>query len=68
MKQVSGKRFCRILEAHGWNLQRVKGSHHIYGKRGEEKKISVPVHGNHPIKKGLLDHFVKVAGLKEEDL
>jgi predicted RNA binding protein YcfA (HicA-like mRNA interferase family) len=50
MKQVSGKRFCKVLELHGWVLQRVKGSHHVYGKKGVESKISVPVHGNKPIK------------------
>ncbi len=68
MKQVSGKKFCKTLEAHGWTLQRVKGSHHIYGRRGEENKISVPVHGNKPLKSGLLHHFMKVAGIEEEDL
>jgi len=41
MKQVSGKEFCRILENHGWNLQRIKESHHIYGKIGEENNIFI---------------------------
>jgi len=68
MKQISGKRFSKILEMHGWVLQRIKGSHHIYGKKGEENKISVPIHGNKPLKSGLLSHFTKIAGLKEEDL
>jgi predicted RNA binding protein YcfA (HicA-like mRNA interferase family) len=68
MKQVSGKRFCKVLEFHGWGLQRVKGSHHVYGKKGVESKISVPVHGNKPIKIGLLSYFLKIAGLTEEDL
>jgi len=68
MKQVSGKRFCRILEAHGWGLQRTKGSHHVYGEIGEENKISVPVHGNKPIKMGLLKYLMAIAGLKEKDL
>lgn len=40
----------------------------IYGKKGEENKISVPVHGNTPMKSGLLSYFIKVAGLKEKDL
>jgi predicted RNA binding protein YcfA (HicA-like mRNA interferase family) len=68
MKQASGKRFCRILEAHGWVLQRIKGSHHVYGKIGEENKISVPVHGNKPIRMGLLKYLMTIAGLKEKDL
>ena len=68
MNQVSGKKFCKILENNGWILQRVKGSHHIYGKEGEENKISVPVHGNKPIKSGLLNYLMKVAGLTEKNL
>lgn len=68
MKQISGKRFCRILEDHGWERQRIKGSHHVYGRIGEENKISVPVHGNKPLKIGLLNYFMKVAGLRETDL
>jgi predicted RNA binding protein YcfA (HicA-like mRNA interferase family) len=68
MKSVSGKDFVRTLERQGWLLLRVKGSHHIYGKAGSEVRISVPIHGNQPIKTGLLRHFMKAAGLNENDL
>ncbi|MCK5056604.1 MAG: type II toxin-antitoxin system HicA family toxin [Candidatus Aminicenantes bacterium] len=68
MKQIGGKKFCRILENQGWTLQRIKGSHHIFGKPGQENKISVPVHGNKPLKSGLLNYFMKVAGLEEKNL
>jgi predicted RNA binding protein YcfA (HicA-like mRNA interferase family) len=33
------------LEAHGWMLDRIKGSHHIYAKDGQ-RSILVPFHGN----------------------
>ncbi|MCK5522113.1 MAG: type II toxin-antitoxin system HicA family toxin [Thiomargarita sp.] len=52
MKSVSGKRFCNILENKGWELKRVNGSHHIYMKIGVYARISVPVHGNKPLKIG----------------
>jgi predicted RNA binding protein YcfA (HicA-like mRNA interferase family) len=68
MKEVSWKKFCKVLEAHGWVLQMIKGSHHINGKEGEVNKISVPVHGNKSIKRGLLNYFMGVAGLTEQDL
>jgi hypothetical protein len=35
MKAISGKKFSRILERHGWELLRIQGSHHIYGKSGQ---------------------------------
>jgi predicted RNA binding protein YcfA (HicA-like mRNA interferase family) len=40
----------RYLQA-GWTLVRVKGSHHHVQKEG--KIESIPVHGNHDLKKGL---------------
>lgn len=68
MKSITGKEFARILERHGWELLRVQGSHHIYGKSGSEIRISIPIHRNQSLKTGLLRHFLKVAGLTEGDL
>jgi predicted RNA binding protein YcfA (HicA-like mRNA interferase family) len=68
MKSVSGREFARIIERHGWSLLRVSGSHHIYGKSGGIVRLSVPIHGNKPLKTGLLRHLTKLAGLSDEDL
>ena len=68
MKTVSGKELARVLEQRGWNLVRVKGSHHIYAKSGSVVRLSVPIHGNKPLKVGLLKHLLDMAGLTEDDL
>jgi predicted RNA binding protein YcfA (HicA-like mRNA interferase family) len=68
MKSVSGKAFAHLLERNGWQLLRVKGSHHIYGKPGNPARLSVPIHGNTPLKTGLLKHLLKLADLTEDDL
>ena len=68
MKSVSGKVFCAILERHGWQLMRIQGSHHIYGREGSIVRISVPVHGNRALKQGLLYHLLKYAGLHDSDI
>ena len=68
MKSVGGRRLARVLERHGWQLLRVHGSHHIYGREGSPVRLSVPVHGNRPLKTGLLKHLLKMAGLGENDL
>ncbi|EAT58049.1 type II toxin-antitoxin system HicA family toxin [Chlorobium ferrooxidans] len=68
MKSVSGKHFAWLLEKRGWLLVRINGSHHVYMKPGNSARISVPVHGNDDLKIGLLRHFMKVAGITEEDL
>ena len=68
MKAVSGKELARVLERHGWILLRVVGSHHVYGKTGNPARISVPIHGNAPLKIGLLHYLLKMAGLTEDML
>ncbi len=68
MKSLSGKEFARVLERHGWSLLRVQGSHHIYGKAGINIRLSVPIHGNKPMKAGLLKHMMKLGGISEDDL
>ena len=68
MKAVSGNNLEKTLKKHGWNLLRVQGSHHIYGKEGSIVRLSVPVHGNKPLKIGLQAHLLKIAGLTEDDL
>ncbi len=68
MKAISGKEFAKLLEKKGWELRRTKGSHHIYVKAGSAVRISVPVHGNSPLKIGLLRHLMKTAGIDEQEL
>jgi predicted RNA binding protein YcfA (HicA-like mRNA interferase family) len=63
MKALSGKEFARLLESHGWSLQRINGSHHIYAKAGSQVRISVPIHGNESLKVGLQRHLMKQAGI-----
>lgn len=68
MKSVSGKDMCRILDQHGWSLLRIHGGHHIYGKMGSVVRVSVPVHGNKPLKRGLVKHLLQAADLSESEL
>jgi predicted RNA binding protein YcfA (HicA-like mRNA interferase family) len=68
MRAISGRDLARLLERRGWTLLRVNGSHHIYGKHESVVRLSVPIHGNRPVKIGLLRHLLKSAGLSEDDL
>ena len=68
MKPVSGKRLCRLLEARGWIRRRGRGSHHIDAKTGSILRVSVPVHRDAPLKRGLQKHLMKLAGIEESDL
>jgi len=66
MRQFSGREFARLVERHGWRLLRIAGSHHIYGKPGSIVRLSIPIHGNRPLKTGLLRHLSKLAEIESE--
>ena len=68
MTSLSGRDFARLIERRGWSLLRISGSHHIYGKTGSVVRLSIPIHGNRPLKSGLLRHLAKLAGINEDDL
>jgi predicted RNA binding protein YcfA (HicA-like mRNA interferase family) len=59
---VSGKQLIKLLKDKGWILDRIEGSHHIMVKG--DKTLSVPVHGNKDLGKGLLHALMKQGGLK----
>lgn len=68
MKQVSGRELARAVQRKGWSLARVHGSHHIFVMSGRRERIVIPIHGNRPLKIGLLRSLMKIAGLAESDL
>jgi len=59
---MSGRDLLKLLRKHGWILDRINGSHHIMIKG--DKTLSVPVHGNRDLPKGLLEALMKQGGLK----
>ena len=68
MKPLTGRAFARLIEGRGWTLLRINGSHHIYGRAGDVARLSVPIHGNKPLKAGLQRHLAKLAGLTDADM
>jgi predicted RNA binding protein YcfA (HicA-like mRNA interferase family) len=48
----SGKEMVRFLRQQGFELVRVRGSHHLLERQG--LKTAVPVHGNQTLKLGTL--------------
>jgi predicted RNA binding protein YcfA (HicA-like mRNA interferase family) len=52
VKAVSGKHFCKVLREHGRQLQRIRGTHHIFSS----------------LKTGTLRKLLRDAELTDEDL
>ena len=62
IKIVTGYELIKLLRKHGWQLDRVAGSHHIMKK--QTKTLTIPVHGKKDLPKGTLYDILKEAGLK----
>lgn len=59
---MTGKELIKLLKSGGWELDRVKGSHHIMIKG--KKTLSVPVHGKKDLPPSILHRIMKDGGLK----
>ncbi len=66
MKSISGKELCKLLERNGWYLVRIHGSHYHYSKPRNPVLVSVPVHGNKPLKIGILKALLQKADLLDK--
>ncbi|MBB1125426.1 type II toxin-antitoxin system HicA family toxin [Thiospirillum jenense] len=59
---MNGKHVIAKLEAAGWTLKRVRGSHHLMQKNGVT--VPVPVHGTTDIGRNLLAALERQTGVK----
>jgi predicted RNA binding protein YcfA (HicA-like mRNA interferase family) len=60
-------RLIKILESHGFRLDRSKGSHHIYLHPETHRRVVVPIH-NKDLPKGTLLEILRQAGISKSDL
>lgn len=67
LPSVSGKQVIRVLERFGYEVVRVRGSHHIMSRDGRPS-LTVPVHSNRDIAKGTLRSILSDAGITVDDL
>jgi len=60
---MNSKQLIRQLEADGWLLRGVKGSHHVFTHPAKPGHISVP-HPKQDLGVGITHKLLKQAGLK----
>ena len=63
----SGKKIISVFKKRWLDCGSHRGKPLYPGKEGTEKILVVPVHGNKPIKVGLLKGLIKDAGLTNEE-
>ena len=58
---MKDKDLLKLLQQNGWEVKRIKGSHHIMQK-GNKTEV-IPIHGG-DVPSGLLNAILKRTGLK----
>ncbi len=59
---MDGKQVIKILKAEGWQVVRIKGSHHMVSKGSVT--FPVPVHSGRDLGTGVLTKIEKLSGVK----
>lgn len=67
LPNLSGGELVRALQRAGFKLQHVKGSHHIM-RHPDGRGASIPVHGSHSLKPGLIAGVLHRANMTVDDL
>ena len=62
LPSVGGKEAVSAFENNGFTVVRTSGSHQIMKKPGHRFVLSVPLHKNTPLKKGLPRALISAAG------
>ncbi len=63
---VTGGQAIKAFEKAGFSVVRIKGSHHIMKAPDHVFLLTVPVHGNKPLKPGTLRALIRGADLSVE--
>lgn len=64
---LSGKELVALLSKCGFVLKRVRGSHHILIHQDKQLTVSVPIHNNQKLGRGITLAIIKDAGLSKEN-
>ena len=65
--KLSGTKLIKVLEKLGFEVIRIKGSHHFL-KHSDERCTTVPVHRNEIIGAGLLNKILDDCEISKEQL
>ncbi len=64
---ISGKEAIKAFQKNGWRVASVEGSHVTLKKDGMGCNLTIPVHGNKDVKRGLLRKLIAKAVLTTDE-
>jgi predicted RNA binding protein YcfA (HicA-like mRNA interferase family) len=63
LRPLSGEAVCRILEHHGFERVRQRGSHVVMQKRTSEGSTTVPIPLHDELRRGTLQSIIRQSGV-----
>ena len=63
---MTPRRAVRALERCGWQLDRVKGSHHVFQHTDHRHRVVVPMHAR-DLARGTLSAIIEASGVGREE-
>ncbi len=66
LPSVTPRKAIRALERCGWELDRVKGSHHVFRHPDYPHRVVVPMHAR-DLAKGTLNQIVDASGISRDE-
>lgn len=61
LRRLSGAQIVKILEQFGFEIARIRGSHHVMRRTVDDQTqtANVPVHGNKPLAVGMIKRLYR---------
>jgi predicted RNA binding protein YcfA (HicA-like mRNA interferase family) len=66
LPSVTPRKAIKALEQCGWELDRVKGSHHVFRHPSHRHRVVVPMHAR-DLAKGTLNQIIDSSGLSRAE-
>lgn len=63
LRVLSGRDACRILEQHGFQIVRQRGSHIVMQRRTELGSVTVPIPDHAELRIGTLQSVIRQSGI-----
>lgn len=64
MVEYNFKKLSKMAKTKGFEVVRIKGSHHQFLNKTTRELVTIPNHGNSPIAKGTAQKIIKALGYK----
>lgn len=64
---IRAREFIRVAESIGFAFDRQRGSHAVYYRTSDQRRLVIPMHGTKDLKPGTLRGLIRDMGLTVEE-